>query len=120
MRELFLLLCGHALVDFTFQTEWIAREEPLDGHPGIQRRYEGPVDLLKPTYYISPELGPKPAALIREAIAGDKRFFPPSDLKEAFTLEMRGHNYNENVPLQRAIEAGARGAYWDILRKMGG
>jgi radical SAM superfamily enzyme YgiQ (UPF0313 family) len=97
-------------------TDAVAREHPLDEHPGVQRRYEGPVDLVKPTFYISPALGPRPAALIRDAIAGDHRFFPPSDLKEAFVLEMRGYNYNENVPLQRAIEAGARGAYWDILR----
>jgi hypothetical protein len=75
------------------------------------------VDLFKPTFYISPALGPRPAALVRKYIAGDERFFPPSDLREAYAAELRGHNYNENVPLQRAIAGGARGAYWDILRK---
>ncbi len=95
----------------------MAREQPLGGHPGILRRYEGPVDLFKPTFYVSPALGPRPAALVRKAIAGDQRFFPPSDLREAYAAELRGHNYNENVPLQRAIAGGARGAYWDILRR---
>jgi len=97
----------------------VAHEAPLGGHPGIMRRYDGPVDLFKPTFYISPALGPRPAAAVRKAIAGDQRFFPPGDLREAYAAELRGHNYNENVPLQRAIAAGGRGAYWDILRRQG-
>ena len=28
------------------------------------------------------------------------------------------YNYNDNTVLIRAIENGARGAYWDILRRM--
>lgn len=102
-------------------TARIAAEGPLDSNAGLWRRYEGPVDLLWPTYYISPALGERPAAVIRDAIAGDQRFFEPSDAPEAGPEAggpgAKDHNYNANTWLVRAIAAGARGAYWDILRK---
>ena len=57
-------------------------------------------------------MGERPARLVRDLIAGDPRFFEPAD-------ETRGsYNYNDNEPLVRAIAGGARGAYWDILRKL--
>ena len=31
----------------------------------------------------------------------------------------RNYNYNDNSVLSNAIRAGARGAYWDILRQLG-
>jgi hypothetical protein len=34
------------------------------------------------------------------------------------TVAQRDHNYNANQSLCDAIAAGARGAYWDILRKL--
>jgi radical SAM superfamily enzyme YgiQ (UPF0313 family) len=84
------------------------------GGPGIRRRYDGPIDLLKPTFYVSEALGAQPAALVRERIGGDPRFFEPADDSTTGT----DHNYNDNTDLVEAIAAGARGAYWDILRKM--
>lgn len=90
---------------------------PLEGNPGIRRSYEGPIDLLRPTFYIDPSLGPRPAAIVRELIGDDPRFFAPHDEREA---DGSSHNYNENVRLAEAIRAGARGAYWDILRKVRG
>ncbi len=92
----------------------------LDEPPGIRRRYSGPIDLLQPTFYIAPELGERPARLVRELIAGDERFFPPMEEGPATTTAQRDHNYNANEELSDAIAAGARGAYWDILRKMRG
>ncbi|MCY3019335.1 MAG: hypothetical protein NTW87_09960, partial [Planctomycetota bacterium] len=101
-------------------TRRIEAESPLDANPGVWRRYQGPVDLLWPTYYISPALGERPAAVVREAIAGDQRFFEPSDEPEAGPDAggpgAKDHNYNANTKLVQAIAAGARGAYWDILR----
>jgi len=91
-------------------TAQLERDGPLEGNPGLRRRYDGPVDLLRPTYYISPALGSAPATIVREAIGGDPRFFAPSDEPEP------GYNYSDNTPLEKAIAAGARGAYWDILR----
>jgi len=99
--------------------EIVAAEGPLEAHPGIRRRYDGPIDLLRPTFYISPQLGPHPAALVRDLIAGDQRFFEPEDDCPPAESDLQGdHNYNANQALADAIAAGARGAYWDILRQL--
>jgi tryptophan 2-C-methyltransferase len=103
-------------------TAEVAKEGPFETNPGIRRHYGGAVDLLRPTFYISPALGENPARRVRELIAGDKRFFEP---EEENPIEGSGgaqgdHNYNANEALADAIRAGARGAYWDILRKMRG
>jgi len=93
----------------------VALEEP----GAIHRRYEGLIDLVQPTFYVSPALGEHPARLVRELIAGDPRFFEPADLEaEATAAAGASYNYNENRPLVEAIAAGARGAYWDILRRL--
>ena len=92
-------------------------EGPMETNPSIRRKYDGPVDLFHPTFYISHLLGPTPAALIRELIADDERFFPPAVEADCAPVGTQGdHNYNDNSALVDAIAAGARGAYWDILR----
>ena len=88
----------------------------MEQNPGIRRYYDGPIDLLRPTFYISPELGDRPATLVRELIGDDPRFFPPE--ADDPTGAAKDHNYNDNRELNEAIEAGARGAYWDILRRI--
>ena len=81
---------------------------------GIRRHYGGPIDLVRPTFYIAPELGEQPAAWVRELIAADSRFFGPEDgLREAGSGS--DHNYHASPALIEAIARGARGAYWDIL-----
>jgi len=98
-------------------TQRIAAAGPLEQNPGVRRPYAGNLDLLWPTYYVSPELGERPAAVVREAVAGDRRFFEPSDEHGPSGADTsKGYNYSENDPLVRAIAGGARGAYWDILR----
>jgi len=92
-----------------------AAEGPMETNPNIKRKYDGQVDLFRPTFYISQALGDRPAELIKDIIAGDKRFFEP--ISEADTAAT-DHNYNDNTELVEAIKAGARGAYWDILRKI--
>jgi tryptophan 2-C-methyltransferase len=69
--------------------------------------------LLRPVFYVSPELGSEPEALLRELAGGDPRFFLPAGPEAAAPA-----NYNGNDALARAIAAGERGAYWDILRRM--
>jgi radical SAM superfamily enzyme YgiQ (UPF0313 family) len=99
----------------------VAAEGPLDAHPGIHRRYEGPTDLLRPTFYVSPALGERPARLVRDLIAGDPRFFEPNDdcpSPAGPADPYADYNYNENRALVEAIAQGARGAYWDILRHL--
>ena len=94
---------------------------------GIHRRYEGPLALVRPTFYISPQLGPRPAAFVRECIGDDRRFFEPMDdpaesaggAADKETNAAPGdHNYNASKVLADAIGDGARGAYWDILRAL--
>jgi radical SAM superfamily enzyme YgiQ (UPF0313 family) len=102
----------------------IAAERPWNDNPSIRRHYRGPVDLVQPTFYVSSALGPQPARLVRELIAGDERFFPPQDEPDAdaagqtTAAASSDHNYSENRALCDAIAAGARGAYWDILRHL--
>jgi radical SAM superfamily enzyme YgiQ (UPF0313 family) len=88
---------------------------------GIRRKYSGPINLLKPTFYISETLGERPAELIRDLIAGDQRFFEPAleiDSQTAESDDAVNYNYNENLLLTQAIQQGARGAYWNILRRL--
>ncbi|MCK7490741.1 MAG: hypothetical protein MZW92_02365 [Comamonadaceae bacterium] len=70
-------------------------------------------DLVRPVFYLSPSLGPDPAALVRDTVGDDPRFFLPAGPDAG-----RDYNYNDNDVLERAIREGARGAYWDILRRM--
>jgi radical SAM superfamily enzyme YgiQ (UPF0313 family) len=94
----------------------LEQEGPLETNPGLRRRYEGPIQLVRPTFYISPALGANPAQLVRDLIAGDTRFFEPAlEVSDGTSTD---HNYNDNTALVDAIAAGARGAYWDILRQM--
>jgi hypothetical protein len=53
-------------------------------------------------------------------IAGDQRFFEPAVEVDPQNDggDAANYNYNENLPLTQAIQQGARGAYWDILRKL--
>ncbi len=95
---------------------WLARQGPPETKPGLRRRYDGPVDALRPTFYIAPALGERPAALVRDLVGGDPRFFEPAE--EVADPDDRGYNYNDNTDLVEAVAAGARGAYWHILQRM--
>ena len=55
----------------------VAAQGQPQKNPNIRRKYDGPVDFFKPTFYISKDLGENPAQLICDLIAGDPRFFPP-------------------------------------------
>jgi len=100
----------------TGMAQTLAQMGPLNGNPGLRRKYAGDIDLFQPTFYISPALGPEPARLIKDLIAGDKWFFEP--MAEQPDAEATDHNYNDNRELVEAIRRGARGAYWDILRQL--
>jgi radical SAM superfamily enzyme YgiQ (UPF0313 family) len=93
----------------------VSAEGDIETNPNIRRKYTGGVDLFRPTFYISHLLGERPARLIKDLIAGDKRFFEPIDEVDAVSTD---HNYNDNTELVNAIKSGARGAYWHILHKL--
>ncbi|MHC4759442.1 MAG: B12-binding domain-containing radical SAM protein [Planctomycetota bacterium] len=97
----------------------VQAEGPMEDNPNIRRKYIGRIDLLQPTYYISQHLGQKPAELIQDLIASDKRFFEPlSEFAKEVIEAGSDYNYNDNRDLEQAIANGARGAYWDILRQL--
>jgi radical SAM superfamily enzyme YgiQ (UPF0313 family) len=73
---------------------------------------QGIKDLTQPLFYISPKLGSAPFELIRQLVEGDRRF-----LLLSLPGEEAAYNYADDDSLCSAIEQGARGAYWDILRK---
>ena len=102
--------------------EKIVAEELQNGeNTSIRRKYSGPINLFKPTFYISKAMGEEPAELVRDLIGGDKRFFEPAsenNRKESEDGDAADYNYNENEILTQAIQKGARGAYWDILRQL--
>ncbi|MGA2092836.1 MAG: radical SAM protein [Sedimentisphaerales bacterium] len=107
----------------TEMVDIVKKEGNLETNPSIKRKYTGPIDLFRPTFYISHQLGDRPARLIKDLIAGDKRFFEPID--EPFDsaqgkadATLTNHNYNDNTELVNAIAAGARGAYWHILHNL--
>ena len=96
----------------------VEAEGDPDGNPSIRRRSNGPVDFFQPTFYISRHLGPHPARLVKDLIAGDRRFFEPMEELPSGPsghADSKDHNYNDNTELVAAIAAGARGAYWHIL-----
>ncbi len=105
----------------------VAREVTAGGaEAGIHRRYAGPLDFVRPTFYVAPELGPQPARLVRELAGDDPRFFLPCDEEPAASPATpsgdpwANYNYSANRALADSIAAGARGAYWDILRRQRG
>lgn len=104
----------------TRMADLVAAEGPSETNPNILRKYSGDIDLLQPTFYISQTLGPRPARLVKELIAGDKRFFEPAEPELLESGQLKDHNYNDNLELTEAIQNGLRGAYWDILRKLRG
>jgi len=105
----------------TAMGEIAARDLKQGRNFNIRRKYTGPIDFFKPTFYISSALGEQPAKLVRDLIGDDRRFFAPADEIDSEALGdsvPSSYNYNENLPLVRAIREGARGAYWDILGKI--
>ncbi len=94
--------------------QMLADDGPLDDNPAIWGPTTANEQLLDPVFYLSPELGsPQQAtSLISEMIGGDQRFFFGG------TGDDSDYSYDDNQVLVEAITSGARGAYWDILRRL--
>lgn len=71
------------------------------------------LNYLKPAYFVNGEIGENIHDIIVDAVGDDPRFFVGS--KEPVDSN---YNYNDNTVLAESIRQGARGAYWDILRKL--
>lgn len=92
----------------------VHREGVGPDNPHLHGRVLGNEDFLAPIFYLSADLGPEPLSFIGQLIGGDERFFfGGAERKET------DYNYNENQLLVEAIQEGYRGAFWDILRRLG-
>jgi radical SAM superfamily enzyme YgiQ (UPF0313 family) len=71
-------------------------------------------DPLEPLFFIEPGINSFAFELLDDLIGDDRRFFffDPS-------RPSSNYNYNANQLLVEAIRKGYRGAYWDILRRLG-
>jgi tryptophan 2-C-methyltransferase len=107
------LSMGLRLYDGTETARYVRSLGDLGSNSDVYGAKEGNSDLLRPAFYISPDLGPDMPRIVADLVAGDPRFFLPSH-EEVDS----NYNYNDNTVLVRAIANGARGAYWDILRRM--
>ncbi len=92
----------------------VAAQGPMAHNPALWGKTADNEQLLAPVFYLSPQLGsPQQAAgFLEEAIAVDQRFFFGGSGDES------DYDYDDNQVLVAAIAAGARGAYWDILRRV--
>jgi radical SAM superfamily enzyme YgiQ (UPF0313 family) len=74
----------------------------------------GGVDPTNPLYFLEPAAADHIADWVDAMVGYDPRFlfFNPKDAA-------KNYNYNDNRPLIEAIQNGYRGAYWDILRRIG-
>jgi len=75
-------------------------------HPEPQNKFH------EPLFYLSPYLGYDVSLVIAELVAGDPRF-----LFLAAPAEEGSYNYADDETLCQMIREGARGAYWDIIRR---
>jgi len=94
----------------------VAAQGPMASNPALWGETSDNEQLLAPIFYLSPQLGtPRQAAgFLQEVIDGDKRFFFGGSGLES------DYDYDDNQVLVEAIATGARGAYWDILRRLEG
>ena len=70
-------------------------------------------DLEPPSDPRRGAFGKAPQQLLVDLVGGDNRFFTASPQREPGDF-----NYNDNSMLSEAIRAGARGTFWDILRRL--
>ena len=89
---------GTELADMVMQ-----KEKGLTGGKGID-----------PFFFIEPEVAPFIFHMLDDIIGNDRRFFFFDPARPD-----RNYNYSANQVLIEAIHKGYRGAYWDILRRIG-
>lgn len=106
---------GVRIYEGTAMADFVRSQGDTASNPNLYGAKEDNPQFLRPVFYISPELGDGMVPYLHELVGGDTRFFLPTS-DEANS----NYNYNENTVLVDAIRDGARGAYWDILRRMQG
>jgi len=90
----------------------VAKEGFSSGNRNLVGEAEGNDDFARPVFYLSAALGAEYGDELHQRLRGDPRFFLGGSRDET------DYNYNANQMLVDAIKGGARGAYWDILRRL--
>ncbi len=107
------LSVGVRIYEGTPLAAFVSRQMAAGSDAGIYGAKTGNPGFLMPVFYISPEVGTEIVDYVRQLVAGDERFFVPgTEPTES------NYNYSDNEVLVRAVASGARGAYWDILRRI--
>ncbi len=107
------LSCGVRVYPHTPLAAAIRRQGPLHQNPHLHGCLRENDDLLRPVFYVDAAVGGELPREVTAMVGGDPRFF------HADPTESDGnYNYNDNSRLATAIREGARGAYWDILRRL--
>lgn len=109
------LSCGVRVYPHTPLAKRIRSQGPLDANPNLHGTTANNDDLLRPIFYVEEGIGEDIHRFVWSLVGGDKRFLAANPAETG-----QDYNYNENSTLSEAIRAGARGAYWDILRRLDG
>jgi radical SAM superfamily enzyme YgiQ (UPF0313 family) len=97
----------------TSLAKMVLQQGRLETNPNLHGERDG--SFLAPVFYLSAELGDNAAQYLDGLIGGDERFMFMSG-----SAADNNYNYNDNSLLVKAISDGYRGAFWDILRRLGG
>jgi radical SAM superfamily enzyme YgiQ (UPF0313 family) len=95
--------------------EMVRKQGPLNENSSLHGSVSGNDSFFAPIYYISSDLSPDASEYLAQLVDGDDRFFFFGTTAGAD----KNYNYNDNTILSDAIKAGYRGAFWDILRRIG-
>lgn len=104
---------GTRVYDGTPIADMVRGQGDMAANPALRGTRQDNPRFLLPVFYLSPGLGEGAEGFIRDQAAADRRFFLPGGPDAE-----QDYNYNDNSLLSDAIRRGARGAYWDILRRM--
>lgn len=107
------LSCGVRVYPGTALARQVHAQGPMRSNPHLHGAVEDNADFLRPVFYVDAAIGPEIFRHVAGFVRGDRRFLhtDPAELDG-------NYNYNDNTVLASAIEKGARGAYWDILRRI--
>ena len=111
VRELDIPLAGIAIGVRVYPNTLLGKAVVLGfGREGLHP--EGDLALHQPSFYISPDLGNHAFDFVKELVNGDPRFLSLTSPDEAGS-----YNYAGDEKLCKLIQEGARGAYWEIIRR---
>jgi radical SAM superfamily enzyme YgiQ (UPF0313 family) len=107
------LSCGVRIYPHTPLARKVRGQGPIRSNPNLHGNLKENESFLRPIFYVDSGIGEDIHRFVWSQVGSDRRFLAadPEQIE-------RNYNYNDNPVLEQAIRNGARGAYWDILRKL--